>query len=261
MKNADNRIELIFRCKKSKKLSVYFTAGFPQPDSAPGIIRSLEAAGADIIEIGIPFSDPLADGPVIQQSNKRALENGMSVEMLFSQLKGIRESVRIPLLIMTYLNPVYRFGIEEFCKRSAETGIDGLIIPDLPPDMWEKNYKTIFQKYGLANIFLITPQTDEERIRMIDTIGSGFIYMVSSSSVTGARNGFSEEQLGYFRRVSHMKLSNPLLTGFGISDKKTFFQASEYTDGAIIGSAFIKLLHEKGTGLMEIKEFIDSIRK
>ena len=261
MNRTENRIEQLFRTKKENNLSVYFTAGFPEKDSTIGIIQSLEAAGADMIEIGIPFSDPLADGPVIQESNKAALKNGMTVETLFSQLNGIRGKVKIPLLIMTYLNPVYKYGIEKFCKKAAEAGIDGLIIPDLPPELWVSSYKKIFEENGLCNIFLITPQTPDDRIMMIDSIASGFIYMVSSSSVTGVRKGFTSEQLNYFRRISEMSLSNPVLTGFGISDSESFTQACKYSNGAIVGSAFIKMLKEEGTGTADIKNFIDSIRK
>ncbi|HCY80320.1 MAG TPA: tryptophan synthase subunit alpha, partial [Xanthomarina gelatinilytica] len=220
-------------------LSIYFTAGYPELGDTVTIIQNLEESGVDMIEIGLPFSDPLADGPTIQASSTQALKNGMTTDVLFKQLKDIRKSVHIPLIIMGYFNPILQYGVEAFCKKCAEIGIDGLIIPDLPIEVYNEAYKTVFEKYKLLNIFLITPQTSGERIRFIDSVSNGFIYMVSSASVTGNSSGFGEEQTQYFKRIANMKLKNPQIVGFGISDNKTFLQASQDAKGAIIGSAFI----------------------
>ena len=228
-------------------LSIYFTAGYPQLNDTVTIIKALEANGVDMIEIGLPFSDPLADGPTIQDSSTAALKNGMNSELLFQQLANIRASVKIPLIIMGYFNPILQFGVEEFCKKCQEVGIDGLIIPDLPADVYNEQYRLIFETYGLINIFLITPQTSEERIRFIDSISNGFIYMVSSASVTGSQSGFGAEQEAYFKRIHAMQLKNPQIVGFGIKDRETFSQATRYAKGAIIGSAFIKMLTKEGT--------------
>ena len=252
-----NRIKNKLQQNK-KLLSIYFTAGYPNTNDTVSIIQQLEKSGVDMIEIGLPFSDPLADGPTIQASSTTALQNGMTTQLLFDQLRTIRESVQIPLLIMGYFNPILQFGVEEFCKKCAETGIDGLIIPDLPVDIYETAYKTTFEKYGLLNVFLITPQTSDDRIRFIDSISNGFIYMVSSLSVTGSSDGFGEIQTSYFERISAMHLKNPLVVGFGINDKKTFEQATKSTSGAIIGSAFVKHLTENG--ISEIDSFISGIR-
>lgn len=223
-----------------KLLSIYFTAGYPNLNDTVAIIQDLEKSGVDMIEIGLPFSDPLADGPTIQASSTQALKNGMTTEVLFKQLKDIRKSVSIPLIIMGYFNPILQFGVEAFCKKCNEIGIDGLIIPDLPVDVYHEHYKSIFESYGLINVFLITPQTSEKRIRFIDSISNGFIYMVSSASVTGSKTGFGDEQTQYFERIKNMNLKNPQVIGFGISNKETFTQATTYAKGAIIGSAFIK---------------------
>ncbi len=244
--------------KEGKLLSVYFTAGFPRLNDTADIIKILENSGVDMIEIGLPFSDPLADGPTIQASSTRALKNGMSTEKLFEQLKDIRKEVEIPLVIMGYFNPMLQFGVESFCGKCKEVGIDGLIIPDLPVDVFHEEYKEIFDSYGLLNTFLITPQTQEERIRFIDSVSRGFIYMVSSASTTGAKSGFGEVQESYFRRISDMKLRNPQIVGFGISNQETFDAATRFAKGAIIGSAFIKALEENG--LAGIDGFIKSIR-
>lgn len=241
-----------------KLLSIYFTAGYPEPEDTISIIKDLEKSGVDFIEIGLPFSDPLADGPTIQESSTIALKNGMTTNRLFKQLKGIRESVEIPLIIMGYFNPILQFGVERFCEKCAETGIDGLIIPDLPVEEYNEKYRDIFEKHGLSNIFLITPQTSEERIRFIDSVSEGFIYMVSTASVTGSTKGFSQETRDYFKRVSAMKLRNPQIIGFGISDEETFNQATEFARGAIIGSAFIKYLNESGK--QNISGFVKNIR-
>ncbi len=242
-----------------KLLSIYFTAGFPKLDDTVEILQQLEKNGVDMVEIGLPFSDPLADGPTIQASSQTALKNGMTTALLFEQLKDIRKTVKIPLILMGYFNPVLQFGVENFCKKCAEVGIDGVILPDLPLDEFQEHYAEIFRKYNLANIFLITPQTSEERIRQIDAASEGFIYMVSSASVTGSSEGFGEAQMRYFERIASFSLANPLIVGFGIRDSKTFSQATKHTNGAIIGSAFIKMLSEKG--LEGISEFIGSLGK
>ena len=231
------------KLKEPKKLlSIYFTAGYPNLNSTATIIESLANNGVDLIEIGLPFSDPLADGPTIQASSTTALENGMTTTLLFEQLKDIRSKVDIPLIIMGYLNPMMQYGIEKFCQKCEEVGIDGLIIPDLPVDFYKEEFEDIFEKYGLKNIFLITPQTSDERIRYIDAISDSFIYMVSSASTTGAKEGFDQEQTAYFKRIANMQLKNPQLIGFGISNHHTFSQATAHAKGAIIGSAFIKSL-------------------
>jgi tryptophan synthase alpha chain len=241
-----------------KILSIYFTAGFPQLNDTVSIIEKLEESGVDMIEIGLPFSDPLADGPTIQASSTTALHNGMTTEVLFNQLKDIRKTVSIPLLIMGYFNPMMQYGVENFCKKCAEIGIDGLIIPDLPVKEYTENYQAIFEKYGLINVFLITPQTSNERIHFVDNISNGFIYMVSSAAVTGSKNTFGNVQNAYFVRVANMNLKSPQIVGFGISNAETFQQATKYAKGAIIGSAFINHLNKEGNKL--ISEFISTIR-
>lgn len=241
-----------------KLLSIYFTAGYPQLNDTVSIIEKLENSGIDMIEIGLPFSDPLADGPTIQASSTTALENGMTTDVLFNQLKDIRKRVSIPLIIMGYFNPMMQYGIENFCKKCSEIGIDGLIIPDLPVKEFNESYKSIFEKYGLINVFLITPQTSEERIRFIDEISEGFIYMVSSAGVTGAKNSFGNTQESYFNRIHAMNLRAPQIVGFGISNSETFQQATSKSKGAIIGSAFIKHLGNKGVN--SINEFVKSIQ-
>jgi|SRR6218665_1116659 len=253
MNRIKNRIS-----QNKKLLSIYFTAGYPNLNDTVSIIQELEKSGVDMIEIGLPFSDPLADGPTIQASSTIALRNGMTTQLLFDQLRNIRESVKIPLLIMGYFNPILQFGAENFCRKCAETGIDGLIIPDLPVDIYEKDYKPLFEKYGLVNVFLITPQTSDERIRFIDSVSSGFIYMVSTSAVTGNSNGFGDSQTQYFDRIAAMNLKNPLIVGFGINDNKTFEKAVKSTSGAIIGSAFVNHLTENG--FSKINDFITRLR-
>jgi tryptophan synthase alpha chain len=237
-----NRIDRLFQQKSKNILSVYFTAGYPNLDDTVPIIRSLEKNGVDLIEIGIPFSDPMADGPVIQASGTEALRNGMSLKVLFRQLDKIRTAVETPLVLMGYLNPILQFGFDRFCAEAQRCGIDGLIIPDLPFAEYMREYKGSTEKYGLHMIMLITPETSEERIRLIDENTGGFIYMVSSASVTGAKSGFGEENLQYFRRVNGMNLRHPRLIGFGISNKATFDAACDHASGAIIGSKFVSLL-------------------
>jgi len=241
-----------------KLLSIYFSAGYPNLNDTVSIIQDLEKNGVDMIEIGLPFSDPLADGPTIQKSSTMALKNGMGTDLLFNQLKEIRKTVSIPLIIMGYFNPVLQYGVENFCKKCQEIGIDGLILPDLPLDVYKEEYETIFKKYNLINIFLITPQTSESRISQIDDASEGFIYMVSSASTTGAKQGFGEEQEAYFDRIGRMNLKNPQIVGFGISNARTFEQATKTAKGAIIGSAFIKMLSHKGTaGISEFIRFLN----
>jgi len=246
------------KLKEDKKIiSIYFTAGYPELHNTIEILQRLEKSGVDMVEIGLPFSDPLADGPTIQASSTHALSNGMTTDLLFSQLKGIRKSVKIPLIIMGYFNPILQCGVERFCETCKEIGIDGLIIPDLPVDVYNEKYKSIFEKNNLINVFLITPQTSDDRIRFIDSISKGFIYMVSSASVTGSQEGFGEAQTSYFKRIANMKLQNPQIVGFGISNRDTFKQATQFAKGAIIGSAFIKFISDKGIG--SIDDFIESV--
>ena len=241
-----------------KLLSIYFTAGYPNLSDTVGIIQNLEKSGVEMIEIGLPFSDPLADGPTIQASSTQSLKNGMTTEVLFKQLRNIRETVSIPLIIMGYFNPMLQYGVEAFCKTCSDIGIDGLIIPDLPVDVYNEQYKATFEKHGLINVFLITPQTSVERINFIDSISKGFIYMVSSASVTGSQSGFGKEQTSYFKRISKMKLRNPQIIGFGISDNETFTQATTFAKGAIIGSAFIK--HLSSNGVNSVSKFVNKIK-
>ena len=250
----------MFQHKTGNILSVYFTAGYPQLEDTRPIIEALEASGVDLVEIGIPFSDPVADGPTIQASSQSALDNGMTLERLFAQIKDIRESVNIPLILMGYLNPILQFGLEKFCNNAREAGIDGLIIPDLPMFEYIEQYKALFDQNRLHNIFLISPQTSEERIKLIDENTDGFIYMVSSASITGARSGITLEQEKYFNRINDMQLRNPTLIGFGISNKETFNKACKYAKGAIIGSAFIKSLDNEKDMKESISGFINSIK-
>lgn len=251
-----NRIDSAL-AKNKKLISIYFTAGFPDLDDTVPIIKALEESGVDMIEIGMPFSDPLADGPTIQDSSTQALKNGMHTQKLFDQIKSIRNEVSIPLIIMGYFNPIFQYGVEAFCKSCKKVGIDGLIIPDLPVDVYHKNYKSIFESYGLKNILLITPQTPESRVKYIDEVSDGFIYMVSSASTTGAKSEFGDTQENYFKRINDLKLKNPQIVGFGISNYDTFNAATTYAKGAIIGSAFIKYLKTNGT--QNINKFIKTI--
>jgi tryptophan synthase alpha chain len=254
----ENRINHLFRTKSKNILSVYFTAGYPRLNDTTEIICLLEKEGADLIEIGIPFSDPTADGPIIQRSNDVALKNGMSLNLLFSQLENIREKVHIPLLLMGYVNPVYRYGFESFCRKCHDVGIDGVILPDLPPEEFISSYRPFFEENNLHNILLITPQTPDERILKIDSLSAGFIYMVSSASTTGSVRGVTEMHLDYFQRVKNLNLKNPGMIGFGISNHETFKKACQYASGAIIGSAFINSF--TGRPISEtIPEFVRSI--
>lgn len=239
-----NRINKLFETKKKGILSIYFTAGYPQLNDTADIIKELQTNQIDLIEIGIPFSDPMADGPTIQASGTIALKNGINLAMLFDQLKDIRKEVSIPLIMMGYLNPIMQYGFENFCKKCNEIGIDGTIIPDLPFDDYIKDYKPIADKYNIKVIMLITPETSERRIRLIDEHTDGFIYMVSSAATTGAQKEFDAQKQAYFRKVNNMNLKNPRLIGFGISNKATLQAAQSNASGAIIGSKFITLLQE-----------------
>ncbi|MES2732618.1 MAG: tryptophan synthase subunit alpha [Bacteroidota bacterium] len=257
-----NRITQLFEKKQQESvLSMYFTAGFPQLNDTITVLQTLEESGVDIIEIGMPYSDPVADGETVQQSNQVALENGMSLKVLFQQLQGIREKVSFPILLMGYLNPVIQFGMERFCEACQQVGIDGLILPDMPLQEYQEEYKPLFERYGLYNIFLITPQTSEARIRLIDEISDGFIYMVSSASVTGAKSSISSGQEAYFQRVNAMNLRNPRLIGFGISNHATFARASQYAQGAIIGSAFVKVLQNATDLKKDITDYVTSVKR
>ena len=255
-----NRINQLFETKKENILSVYFTAGFPDLNNTVEIIEQLEKNGVDLIEIGMPFSDPTADGPTIQKSSEIALKNGMSLNLLFQHLKEIRKSVSIPLVLMGYFNPVYQFGVERFCQKCAETGIDGTILPDLPLDEYQNLYADVFKRNKLHNILLITPQTSEKRIHEIDEASTGFIYMVSSASTTGTGKKVEDFQMDYFERIKNMKLANPRLIGFGISDAKTFNNACKFANGAIIGSAFIKALQQNKSIKINISEFVSKLQ-
>ena len=255
-----NRIDQLFETKKQHIFSVYFTAGYPKLDDTAPVIQALEAHGVDLIEVGIPFSDPMADGPTIQQSGTVALNNGMSLKTLFRQLKDIRASVKIPLIMMGYLNPILQYGIEKFCRDCAAIGIDGMIIPDLPFADYQTQFKPVVERYGLHCIMLITPETSDERIRQIDENTSGFIYMVSTASTTGAKDSFDEKTLGYFRRINDMNLSNPRMIGFGISNKMTFDAACAHANGAIIGSAFVRLLGEAGRVESAVANLVEKIK-
>jgi len=237
-----NRINQLFQNKNKNILSIYYTAGYPNLDDTLTIARALEQAGAEMLEIGFPYSDPVADGPVIQASSKQALDNGMDLKLLFEQLKDLRKYVNIPVLLMGYVNPLLQYGVENFCKACAEVGVDGLIVPDLPMVEYEEFYKDIFQQHGISNVFLITPQTAVERIHKIDELTNGFVYMVSSSATTGKNLSLSQVTEDYFSRVAALELKNPTMIGFGISDQPSFEKACQYASGAIIGTAFVKAL-------------------
>ena len=254
-----NRIDELFQKKQNNILSIYFTAGHPGLNDTITIIKALEKSGVDMIEIGMPFSDPMADGPVIQQSSLKALNNGMSLNLLFEQLKDIRKEVKIPLLLMGYLNPVFRYGIENFCAKCKEVGIDGLIVPDLPIDDYEEKYISVFEKANLYNVFLVTPQTSDDRIKCINKLSKGFMYMVSSFSTTGSGKGLEQSQ-EYFERMKTMKSSVPKVIGFGIKDKSTFNNACQFANGAIIGTAFVSAMEAEGSIESKVEKFIGSIR-
>lgn len=237
-----NRINKIFKEKKNNILSIYYTAGYPGLGDTVAIAAALEKAGADMLEIGFPYSDPVADGPVIQASSKLSLDQGMDLNLLFEQLKELRKTVTIPVLLMGYVNPVLQYGVERFCKACVEAGVDGCIVPDLPMVEYEEFYKDVFLKYGLSNIFLVTPQTSVERIHKIDSLSNGFIYLLSSSATTGQNLQVSDTTEAYFSRIADLKLNNPTMIGFGISSKETFDKACKYANGGIIGTAFVKAI-------------------
>lgn len=240
-------------------LSIYFTAGYPTLDSTVAIAKALEDAGVDFLEIGLPYSDPVADGPTIQHSSQVALQNGMSLKVLFEQLRDLRKHVSIPVYLMGYVNPVIQYGVENFCRACKEVGVNGTIIPDLPMYEYEELYKPIFEENGLSNIFLVTPQTSEERIRKIDSLSTNFIYLLSSNATTGKNLQVADQAESYFQRIQAMDLDNPFIIGFGIHDKETFSKATTYANGAIIGTAFVKLLAQEDY-LEQIPKFIQRFR-
>jgi tryptophan synthase alpha chain len=254
-----NRLNTLFNKKKDNLLSIYYTAGYPGVNTTLDIAEALEKAGVDFLEIGFPYSDPVADGPTIQHSSEKALENGMTLTLLFEQLKDLRKRVNIPILLMGYVNPIVQYGVERFCKQAAEVGVDGIIVPDLPMYEYEAMYSRYFIDNNLSNIFLVTPQTSEERIRKIDELSNSFIYLLSSSSITGGNLQVSVNIEDYYKRITAMQLRNPAIIGFGISDEKSFKKACEYAAGAIVGSAFVKLLGTEGY-LEKIQGFVKSIR-
>lgn len=256
----ENRLTRLFKEKKENLLNVYFTAGFPQLESTGLVLKTLESAGADIVEIGMPYSDPMADGPTIQASNTVALKNGMSIRKLLEQVEAARTEVDLPIILMGYLNPVMQFGVERFCQEAARVGVDGLILPDLPLHDYEELYRPVFEKHNLSVIFLITPQTSEERIRKIDALTNSFIYMVSSASTTGNQVGGDQKQIQYFERIRNMGLKNPKLIGFGISDRASFELACRYAEGAIIGSAFIKMIQDQDNLQERIRQYIRQVK-
>jgi tryptophan synthase alpha chain len=255
-----NRITTLFSSKKKNIFSVFYTAGFPKLNDTVVIGKELEKAGADIIEIGIPFSDPVADGPVIQESNKTSLNNGMNLNLLLQQVKELRKECNLPIILMGYLNPVLQYGIERFCTDAAGVGVDGIILPDLPLQEFETEYKTFFEKNSLKNVFLISPTTSDSRIREIDAATDGFIYAVSASSTTGAKGDFSIEQVDYFKKLQSLKLKNPFLIGFGISSHDSFANACKFSSGAIVGSAFINAIKNTKDLSLAIKDFVNEIR-
>ena len=255
-----NRIQQLFDTKKQDICNIYFTAGFPKLEDTEKIILTLEKAGADMVEIGMPYSDPLADGPTIQYSGSIALKNGMTLPLLFEQIKSTRQKTKIPMVMMGYFNQVMQYGEAAFFQKCKEVGIDGLILPDLPAAIYEADYQGLMEKYDLNNIFLITPQTSDERIKYLDDLSSGFIYMVADASVTGKQKDISNHQISYFQRIEKMGLQNPRLIGFGIADNKSFTTACGYSNGAIIGSAFIRALEKSKNLEKNIFDFIGKIK-
>jgi tryptophan synthase alpha chain len=256
-----NRITHLFETKRSGILSVYFTAGYPALNDTLPILEALQEQEVDMAEIGIPFSDPMADGPVIQESSTQALRNGMSLRLLFAQLRNVRRTIHMPLLLMGYLNPVMQYGFEAFCRSCAEVGIDGMIIPDLPFADYLTDYKATAEAFGLKTVMLITPETSAERIRLIDAHTDGFIYMVSSAAITGAQQRFDADKQAYFRRIDGMQLKNPRLVGFGISNQATFAAASGHASGAIVGSKFVQLLGHASTPSEAVTKLRDALAK
>jgi tryptophan synthase alpha chain len=253
-----NRIEQVFKNKSNKVLNVYCTAGYPNLDSTLEVMQALQESGADLIELGMPYSDPLADGPVIQHSGSIALNNGMTIATLFKQLKDVRKTVTLPVILMGYMNPVMQYGFEKFCADAAAVGVDGLILPDLPQYEFETEYGAIIKKYGLDFIFLVTPETSEKRVKELDALSTGFLYAVSSSSTTGGDKDFGAVET-YLQRLKNLQLKNPVLVGFGIKDKQTFESASKHSNGAIIGSAFVKALENSSDIKADTKKFIANV--
>lgn len=256
-----NRITQLFETKKKGILSVFFTGGYPKFDDTKIVLKALQDKGIDLVEVGIPFSDPLADGKTIQDASNVALGNGMTLRLLFEQLKDARKEITIPIILMGYLNPIMRMGFETFCKNCTEYGVDGVIIPDLPFDDYIEEYKPIADRYRIKVVMLITPETSDERIRLIDEHTEGFIYMVSSASTTGAQESFDQQKQAYFERIEGMNLNNPCLIGFGISNKETFDSASAHSAGAIIGSKFIQLLASEESPEKAVDALLDAISK
>ena len=256
-----NRIKNLFTTKQKDIISVYYTAGYPQLNDTLDTLQALQDKGVNMVEIGIPFSDPMADGPVIQEASTCSLCNGMSLGLLFEQLKDMRRNIYIPVILMGYLNPIMQFGFESFCRKCSETGVDGMIIPDLPFDDYITSYKAIADKYDLKMIMLVTPATSEERIRLIDEHTDGFIYLVSSAAITGAQKNFDEQKQAYFRRINDMNLRNPRLVGFGISNKATYDAANSYSSGAIIGSKFVQLLAQEDTTEKAVNKLLEALKK
>ena len=256
-----NRINNLFSTKDSNILSIYFCAGHPTLEGTASTIKTLQQKAVQMIEIGIPFSDPMADGPVIQDAATKALRNGMSLRLLFEQLSGIRQDVTIPLILMGYLNPIMQFGFERFCQQCVATGIDGVIIPDLPFKDYLEEYKPIADKYDVRIIMLITPETSDERIRFIDENTDGFIYMVSSAATTGAQKEFNEAKQRYFSRINGMNLRHPRMIGFGISNKQTLESAQANASGAIIGSKFVTLLEETGDAAAAMDKLYEALKQ
>ena len=253
-----NRLQELFQRKQNNVLNVYCTAGFPQFDSTLPVMKALQDNGADIIELGMPYSDPLADGPVIQSSGSKALQNGMTIEKLFAQLQDCRKEIYVPIILMGYMNPVLQYGFERFCKHAAAIPIDGLILPDLPEHEFETEYGAIIHRYGLDFIFLVTPETSEERLKKLDELSTGFLYAVSSSSTTGNKKDFNEVEK-YLQRLKNMNLKNPVLVGFGVKDKQSFESACKHTSGAIIGTAFIKAIESADDITQSTKEFLQDV--
>jgi len=237
-----NRLNQLFNTKRDNLLSIYYTAGYPELNTTLDIAEALEKAGVDFLEIGFPYSDPVADGPVIQHSSEKALENGMTLNLLFDQLKDLRKRIAIPIMLMGYFNPIVQYGVERFCKKAAEVGVDGIIVPDLPIYEYETLYSGFFKDNNLSNIFMVTPQTSGERIRKIDELSNSFIYLLSSSTITGANLQMSDNIEDYYKRIKAMHLKNPTIFGFGIKDNASFKKVCEYANGAIVGTAFVKHL-------------------
>ena len=253
-----NRLDTVFKEAKHKLLNVYCTAGYPNPNDTVPVMEAMQENGVDIIELGMPYSDPLADGPVIQQSSQVALANGMTIDRLFGQLQNFREKIRVPVILMGYMNPVLQYGFERFCKTAAAVGVDGLILPDLPQYEFEKEYGAIIKKYNLSFIFLVTPETSIDRIKKLDSLSTGFLYAVSSSSTTGSDSSFNPAE--YLQSLQSLQLKNPVMVGFGIKDRASFEAVTKFADGAIIGTAFIKALENSDDIQTSTKTFLSAIR-